>query len=470
MSRDSATLRILRIAVPLGLLVLALALDSTARRLEAVYASPFPLSPALAYRSAPALGDLPSGATVRLERGVLMPVEHTVRRGQTLESMLGRMGFSRGEGHEVIRALGEHADLRRLRPGELLTAFLDDQGRIAELVLQVGDRGRVRARPEGGAGSAGGAWQGRWEPFTELRRIRTVRGEIEGSLTGAVAAAEAPVALAYAMADVLQWDLDFNRDLRSGDRFEILYEEVEIEGRRTTIGDILALTYESRMGSSQTLEAYRFADREGYYDGEGRPLAKLFLRSPLQFSRVTSHFSRSRFHPVLKTHRPHYGVDYGAPVGTPVRATAHGTVTFAGWNRGGGRTVKVRHAKGYLTGYLHLSRFADGVRPGVRVSQGQVVGYVGSSGLATGPHLDYRVQHHGRWIDPLRIDNVKADPLDAEELDRFQGWRDALRASLAHGEPPDLPRLGEPAADERRLASASATGTARAPSAAGPAD
>jgi len=171
------------------------------------------------------------------------------------------------------------------------------------------------------------------------------------------------------------------------------------------------------------------------------------LRSPLKFSRVTSRFSRHRFHPILKRYQPHYGVDYGAPVGTPVHATAHGTVTFAGWNGGGGRMIKIRHAKGYLTGYLHLSRIASGVRPGVRVSQGQLIGYVGATGLATGPHLDYRVQLHGRWIDPLRIDNVKADPLDAQELERFRACRDALRASLETGEPLVLP--SGPGGDER---------------------
>jgi murein DD-endopeptidase MepM/ murein hydrolase activator NlpD len=159
--------------------------------------------------------------------------------------------------------------------------------------------------------------------------------------------------------------------------------------------------------------------RLGYYDVEGRALRKQFLRSPLKFSRITSRFSMSRFHPVLKRRLPHYGVDYGAPVGTSVLVTADGTVTFLGRNGGAGRMIRVRHPNGYETHYLHLSRYASGIRKGARVVQGQVIGYVGSSGLSTGPHLDYRVQQNGRWINPLTISSPPTKPLDASRLQRF---------------------------------------------------
>ena len=155
-----------------------------------------------------------------------------------------------------------------------------------------------------------------------------------------------------------------------------------------------------------------------------------------------------RFHPVLKVARPHYGVDYGAPVGTPVRVTASGTVEFAGWDGGGGRTVKVRHANGYLTGYLHLSRFAEGIRRGVRVRQGDRIGYVGATGLASGPHLDYRVQHNGRWIDPLSIRSVPAEPIGDVARADFLRQRDAMRQALATGvpwTPPAGPAAAAPA-------------------------
>ncbi len=171
------------------------------------------------------------------------------------------------------------------------------------------------------------------------------------------------------------------------------------------LGRVLALRY---LQPRRTLEVFHYGDGDAYYDADGRPLEKMFLRAPLPYSRVTSPFSARRFHPVLKIARPHYGVDYGAPVGTPVRVTANGTVVSAGWDGGGGKTVKVRHANGFLTAYLHLSRFASGISAGARVSQGEVIAYVGATGLATGPHLDYRVQQNGRWIDPLSLKSVPA--------------------------------------------------------------
>jgi murein DD-endopeptidase MepM/ murein hydrolase activator NlpD len=177
-------------------------------------------------------------------------------------------------------------------------------------------------------------------------------------------------------------------------------------------------------------EAYRYGDSGIYYDGEGRPMRKMFLRSPLRYSRITSMFSRRRFHPVLREYRPHYGVDYGAPVGTPVQVTANGTVTFAGWDRGGGKVVKVQHPGGYVTAYLHLSRFASGIRRGARVRQGDIVAYTGATGLASGPHLDYRVKYRDRWIDPLTLKSVRDEPIPTSRLAAFRSWRDELRAGL----------------------------------------
>jgi murein DD-endopeptidase MepM/ murein hydrolase activator NlpD len=291
------------------------------------------------------------------------------------------------------------------------------------MVLAVADRGRLQLD------RAGEGWSARWRACERTRRPRTARGTLHGSLEQSLRAAGADPSLAYRMADVLQWDIDFNRDLRTGDRFEVLYEEELVDGVPRGLGEVAALVYDN---GGRRLEAYRYGE-QGYYDGEGRPLRKMFLRSPLPYSRVTSRFSRRRFHPVLKVYRPHYGVDYGAPAGTPVRVTAGGVVVFAGWDGGGGKTVKVRHPNGYLTAYLHLSRYASGVRAGRRVAQGDVVGYVGSTGLATAAHLDYRVQERGRWIDPLSLASVPAPPVPAGEWTRFAAWRDSLRTGLRDG-------------------------------------
>jgi murein DD-endopeptidase MepM/ murein hydrolase activator NlpD len=230
------------------------------------------------------------------------------------------------------------------------------------------------------------------------------------------------------MADVLQWDLDFNRDLQPGDRFDVLFEEVYLDGRYFGIERVLALAYAQ---SNRKLEVYSYGKSGEFYDAEGRPSEKMFLRAPLPYSRVTSKFSARRFHPVLKIARPHYGVDYGAPVGTPVRVTAAGTVISAGWEGGGGKTVKVRHPNGYVTCYLHLSRFAAGIRAGARVRQGDLIAYVGATGLATGPHLDYRVQRDGTWIDPQSLKSVPGAPLDAVQGADFRRLRDVIRPILA---------------------------------------
>lgn len=377
----------------------------------------------------------PRGALREHEAAVEVPVEPPparsaqLGRGETLGGVLAGLGLTASEAHAAAEASRRHLDPRQLRPGARWEAWIDPDGSLERFDLELEAKGKVRLdrTAEG--------WSSSFRPFAKESRWRSIQGELEGSLEGSVARAGADGTLAYAMAEVLQWDLDFSRDLQPGDRFAVLFEEVWIEGRRHGFGSIQALTYQQRDGRRH--EAFRFADADGYYDAEGRPLQKMFLRSPLPFSRVTSRFSNRRFHPVLKVFRPHYGVDYGAPVGTAVRATAAGTVVSVGWDGGGGNTVKVRHPNEYLTCYLHLSRFATGVRSGTRVKQGDIVGYVGATGLATAPHLDYRVQHRGRWIDPMTLASVPAEPLSPSRRAEFQLARAAMTESLEGRRPWD---------------------------------
>lgn len=394
-------------------------------------------------------------ATAQLEV-TRIPVERSLERGQTLGGTLADLGIEAAEAHQVVDALSEHLEVRRLRAGEPYLAYYGrDTAALEALEWPVGEKGRVFA--ERVAESADPRWQVSFEPYQRRVERRAVSGTLEGSLIGSITRAGAPETLAYKMAWVLQWDLDFNRDLRLGDRFQVLFEEVYLDGRSGGPGEILALTYEN---AGKRLQAFRFRDEDSYYDAEGRPLKKMFLRSPLRFSRITSNFSHRRFHPVLKTYRPHYGVDYGAPIGTPVHATANGVVSFAGTSGGAGRMVKVRHPNNYLTAYLHLSRFAQGIRSGRRVSQGEVVGYVGSTGLSTGPHLDYRVQHRGRWIDPLSLKSVPAEPIPSAQLAAFHGWRDALLSRMEQGTPLPEPLLERALQGEPPAPSLAAAGTA----------
>ncbi len=394
-------------------------LHQTTRRLELALDSPYPVSAAERYRPESAVIPAFSLDALPPDLDLDLAVPARLRRGETLGTVLQRHGLEPDEVQRAAAAAAAHIDLRRLRAGASYQAYYREAGGLGGLDLRVAGKGifRLRRHPD--------RWVGEWLDFARRVVTRSTSGVLERSLEGAARAAGAPAAVAYEMADVLQWDLDFNRDLRRGDSFDVVYEELYLDGELFEVRSILALKYQNQ---GRSLEAYRY--RDGYYDADGRPLRKQFLRSPLQYSRVTSSFSARRFHPILKAYRPHYGVDYGAPTGTPVRATAAGVVSSAGSTSGGGKTVSVRHANGYVTSYLHLSRFAAGLRAGRRVAQSEVVGYVGATGLATAPHLDYRVQQGGRWLNPAGLVNEPAPPIPEAERELFVASRDALREQL----------------------------------------
>lgn len=409
----------LRLGLWLSLLGVVWSLVEMTRDLEREARSPYPVTRAVTFH--PHLAGL-GGDGVDADRlsQVAVPRDFALRRGENLIVALRRLGLAPGEAYAAAQVAAGLVDVRRLRAGDLHTAYYDGEERLTDFSLLLSGEGRLSlSRGDDG-------WQGLWQGFDRQTRRRSIVGVLDGSLEGSIEQAGGDPSLAYVMAEVLQWDLDFNRDLRLGDRFFVLYEEDWRGGTFYRVTEVLALIYENR---GRPLEAYRFGEA-GHYDAQGRPLQKQFLRSPLPYSRVTSRFSHRRYHPVLKTYRPHYGVDFGAPRGTRVRVTARGVVTFAGWDRGGGNTVKVRHPNGFLTAYLHLSRFARGLGKGVTVEQGQVIGYVGATGLATGSHLDYRVRHRGRWIDPLSLDNQRLEPIPANRMKDFLKRRDALRGQM----------------------------------------
>ncbi|MGH9380635.1 MAG: peptidoglycan DD-metalloendopeptidase family protein [Thermoanaerobaculia bacterium] len=351
-----------------------------------------------------------------------VPRRGTLGRGQTLGELLAELRLEPAAAIEISATVAQYANLNRLRAGDPYVAYLGPGQNLEALELEFPARGRVRVE------RSYGAWRGAWHPVQRSTALRTVQGEVDGAFEAAVTSKGVPASLAYNFADVFRWDIDFNRDLRAGDRFSAVYELVSLDGEPSLVGRVLAASY--TLGD-RSLEAYRFED--GYYDAEGRPLKKMFLRSPMKFTRITSGFTHRRFHPVLKRYRPHYGVDYGAPTGTPVYVTAGGVVEFAAYSGGSGNLVKVRHPNGYLTAYLHLSRFGRGISAGARVQQGDLIGYVGSTGLATGPHLDYRVQINEEWIDPLSLKSIPAEPIAEERLAEFREWRDQLRATLVAG-------------------------------------
>ena len=232
------------------------------------------------------------------------------------------------------------------------------------------------------------------------------------------------------LAKAFGYDIDFAQDLRVGDEFHVIYEEIWRDGERLRSGDILAATFVNQ-GRRYQVFRYVFADgRSDYYDAEGRPMKKGFLRMPIDFARISSRFSTARKHPVLGTTRAHRGVDYAARTGTPIMAAGDGKVLFSGWKNGYGRTVILQHNNKITTLYAHMSKFA-GLRTGARVRQGDVIGYVGASGLASGPHLHYEFRIAGVHRDPLKVTRPKPEPLPASELARFELQREPLLAQLA---------------------------------------
>lgn len=404
---------------PFLLVLTAAVLALWAGNLESSINSPFPLAPTV-----PHMPHLEIPGEKPMEYAATeVPQPFELLRGQTLGDLLGDLGVEGRERYAAIETLSEQVDVRRVRAGEPGFSWFNDAGALDRLRLRHQDRDGRLGWAE--LARSGDGWESSWHEMVRSVAVERARGELQSALETALRDAGADPRVAFRMSQVLQWDLDFHRDLRRGDQFEVLWESVSLDGEAAAPGEVLALSYENR---GRHFEAYRWG--EGYYDAEGRPLKKLFLRAPLPFSKVTSKFSKRRFHPVLKTHRPHYGVDYGAPRGTPVQATASGTASFVGATDSAGKMVKISHPNGYLTAYLHLSGFAPGVRKGRHIAQGEVIGYVGSTGWSTGPHLDYRVQKHGQWIDPLKIESTPAEPIPEDKLEEYLARRDELRAKM----------------------------------------
>ena len=257
------------------------------------------------------------------------------------------------------------------------------------------------------------------------KQLVKVTGEIQSSLFEAMETAGEQDTLTLAFAEILAWEIDFYMDVREGDRFSIIVEKLYKGKEFIDYGTIHAVTY---AGQEKTITGIRY--RDDYYDENGRSLKRAFLKSPLRFNRISSRFSRSRRHPILGGLRPHYGVDYAAPVGTPVWAVGDGKVVLCGWNGGYGKQVVLRHMNGYMTHYGHLSRFGPGIRNGTQVEQKQVIGYVGSTGLSTGPHLDYRLAKDGQFRNPLKETFPTGIPITQGEMDVFLKRRDEVLAWL----------------------------------------
>ncbi len=326
----------------------------------------------------------------------------------------------------LISTVASAIDVRRLRAGQpySIDRLLDGRVRRFEYEIDADKRLLVeRAALEGAP-----RFLATVERIPKQTTVLTIEGEINretNSLTAAIDKAGERIELALGMADVFSGEIDFSSDLQPGDRFRVLVERHTRDGKLSGYGAILAAEF---VNDNRKLKAIRFTPEGGspaYYDENGLSLKRFFLKSPLKFEpRITSRFSSSRKHPILGYARAHNGVDYYAPAGAPVGSVAPGVVTMAGWTNGGGRTVKVRHPNGYETEYLHLSAIA--VRAGARIGQGELVGRVGMTGLATGVHLHYGLKKNGRYVNPVieHRNMPPGDPIPAAYLNVFTSERD----------------------------------------------
>ncbi|WP_456431393.1 M23 family metallopeptidase [Thermosulfuriphilus sp.] len=340
--------------------------------------------------------------------------ETIIAPGDTLYKALRRLELKEEEIASVVKQLTQILDPRReIRPGHRLKAAFDATGALVFCRYEPNftEAWVVQKKDEG--------FSLRRERIPAERRLKRLEGQVDGSLYRLFIQAGEGKELLMAFVEIFASQIDFNLDVHPGDRIRLLFEKLYVNDHFIGYGRILVASFEGRFG---TYRAYYFRDTKGqagYFNEKGEEVRSSFLRSPLPYYRLTSRFSKARLHPILKIVRPHEGVDLAAPIGTPVMAVADGRVKYAGWMRGYGRIVILRHPGGYETYYGHLSRFAKGIRRGVKVRQKQIIGYVGKTGLATGPHLDYRVKKGGRFLNPLALPFKPAIVLKGSDFENF---------------------------------------------------
>lgn len=407
------------------LALLAVALAGAAGRLRTIPAAEVP-AVAAAPASAPAVAAAPPAPEKRAERFSAITVR--LGRNQTLAQALRGLDLTVGQVNAVVASLKGLFPFHKARPGDQLR--LERREGDAELHRfsyrqGAADEWVVERQPDG-------SLQGSKRPVALTSEIARVAVTIDGSLWASLERAGADPELAVVASDALAWDVDFYQDVRAGDAMRMVVERTLVDGKLLRYGDVLAAEYEGSAVGRKRL--YRYTDPEGqtgYYDEDGNSARRGFLKTPLKFARVTSGFG-NRLHPLLGYRRAHEGVDYGAPVGTPVWAVGDGQVREAGWKGACGKAVVIRHRNGFESIYCHLSAVA--VSSGKSVSQKQVIGYVGSTGRSTGPHLHYAVKRNGQYMNPLRLQIPRDAPVPARWLADFREKTAPLRARL-EGEP-----------------------------------
>jgi murein DD-endopeptidase MepM/ murein hydrolase activator NlpD len=384
------------------------------------------------------------------------PVETKVGKNENFTSALQRVGFNNADAGSVTTAVQHVFNLRQVRAGNAMTINRSAAGELRELDYRIDlDRMlKVVPAPEG-------KFSAEVKPVPSKIEVSAVTGQINDSLFKAVAQAGESPELAMRLAQIFAYDLDFYTDTRKGDTFRMVLEKKKYaDGKTAGYGKILAAEYDNKDKKYQALLFHDDTGHPGYYSADGKSLQRAFLHSPLKFSAtVTSHFSKSRYHPILKLFRPHMGTDYGAPVGTPVQTIGAGRVEFAGRKGGEGNMVEIAHSDGYETMYLHLSRMF--VRPGEHVEIGKTIGLVGSTGLSTGPHLDFRILQRGQYKNFEKLGLPPSEPIAKRYLPEFtlvrQQWLPVLRGEAVPQQAAQASAAGASAASSQPTPIQSAT-------------
>ena len=357
-----------------------------------------------------------------------------VEQGETMGKILAKYGISATTVDKLDKAAKDIFPLRQIRADRPYTTFIvQDSVNGDKLDYLVYEKDVVEYVIFGFKNDSLTITKGE-KDVTIRRQVRSAT--IESSLWGAIMRDSLPYALAAELEDIYQWTVDFF-GIQQGDHFTVIYDEKLIDTTHVGIGRVWGAKF-NHAGKDIYAIPFKQDDKIQYWEHNGASLRKQLLKAPLKFSRVSSRFSRSRLHPVHRVYRPHLGVDYAAPKGTPVHAVADGVVTFKGWGGGGGNTLKIKHAGNLVTGYLHLSGFAKGIKQGSRVRQGELIGYVGSTGTSTGPHLDYRIWKNGVNIDPLKVPQEPAEPLKKQHMAAFEQVRDRIIAELDGKATPEM--------------------------------
>ncbi|CAE6501783.1 MAG TPA: peptidase M23 [Nitrosomonas nitrosa] len=350
--------------------------------------------------------------------------QENIRRGDTIAAILTRLEINQQDKADFIHAAKDSKAMRQLKPGEVIHAETTGDGELLTLRYFYGNGEQFLME------KIDDAFEISEQSAEAASRIRVGSGVIESSLFAATDAAGLSNNIAIQIANIFASDIDFYRDLHKGDRFTVVYETFHDDERNTHRSRVLAVEFINK-GKSYRAVYFQAPGEEGdYYTPTGESLRKPFLRAPLEFSRISSGFSNARFHPILKQWRAHRGIDYAAPKGTPVMATADGVVEYSGWQNGYGNLVILKHHGEYSTAYGHLSGFKKGLRKAGRVKQGDVIGYVGATGMATGPHLHYELRINGVQRDPSKIIMPAAAPISKKNRTAFHRETKELVARL----------------------------------------